>query len=361
MQSRSLATLLRHGKLARAVTFPVVLATNSWSCFIHVSALDDEGDGGGSTTGSPDAACHVEGTCNGVRVWCQNHNEGADESGGEENYWWVKYDENVYGTLPEEIPLCVPSVGEENNLCCVPTCCENQLDYDCIVIKERNQGGPPPPLGLGNTIYPNAVKVCLGFDAPATSLDPIADWMTGSYPAFASEIRTECSNLCANFDASPGGQPAPPACEDENWSALRTAPNWDPADGFDCLAPVELHVDDPDGSEIPWDEVGGPTYPVPLDCDLDGDCVDWFYPNVAAHVLTPGIATFIEPETRHADYLAIEGTTGSSVAIDVDMPGSAAGIDDSGPLFGLAEYSAIDCSDDVCPFSSRTSRLQHKQ
>lgn len=207
-------------------------------------------------------------------------------------------------------------------------------------------------MGGENQIYPNAVHICLGYDEPVTTLDPIADWMTGSYPSspFPDEIRAECSARCMDFDQSPFGHQAPAVCEDENWSGLQTAPSWDPDDAFDCLVPSELNKDDPDGSEIPWGDVGGPTYPVPLDCDLNGDCVDWFNPTVAPYVLTPGIATFIEPETRHADYLAVEGTTGSSVALDLDMPGTAAGIDDSGPLFGLAEYSVSECSDDVCPF-----------
>ncbi len=174
--------------------------------------------------------------------------------------------------------------------------------------------------------------------------------MNGNYPETAGEINdailTACSQQC---EEKPNGSGANPGCVDGNWTGLQTAPSWDPQDGFDCVPAEELNKDDPDGSEVPWALVGGPTYPVPLGCALDDDCADWFYPHVRPWVSSPTRGDFIEPETRTAHYLAVE-TSGSTIALDLDMPGTASGIDDTEALFGLAEYTAIDCGEDVCPF-----------
>jgi hypothetical protein len=88
-----------------------------------------------------------------------------------------------------------------------------------------------------------------------------------------------------------------------------------------------------------------------LNCSLDGSsapsCSDWFYPHVGAWVVTPGFADYIDPETRSAHYLGVDG---SGSQLELDMSGSGTGVDDTEPLYGMAEYTAIDCGEDVCPF-----------
>jgi hypothetical protein len=92
--------------------------------------------------------------------------------------------------------------------------------------------------------------------------------------------------------------------------------------------------------------VGGPSTPVPLACDLDDDCSEWFYTDVSDYVLHRPAAEPIEAETRTAHYLGVEQ---SGSELDIDMPGGGPA-DDTEPLFGQAEYTSIDCGDDVCPF-----------
>jgi hypothetical protein len=108
-------------------------------------------------------------------------------------------------------------------------------------------------------------------------------------------------------------------------------------------------VDDPTGSDVPWDLVGGPSSPVPLPCALDGSCAGLFYPPVDGFIF-PGKADFIDVETRHAHFLGVEGSV-SELTLD---PGQ--GSPDTQPLFGIAEYTAIACNhvtgapSIVCPF-----------
>lgn len=273
--------------------------------------------------------------CNGVAVYCQNHNGGggADESGGpsaEPNYWWKPYD----GVVPNDTPLCSANAGDFGDICCLPglvTCFS----------KSFNEGNNP--------IYsPSLRGLCVGQNFPAP-VDPLVDWVSGNYPSIDDDIRAACSARCENLDDGGFGPGADPQCEDDNWSALQTAPSWVPAHGYDCVVTMQLNGDDPDGSEVPWHLAGGSTAPLPLDCALDGDCAFDFYPDVAQFVLTPGAGDFIEPETRHADYLAVEAS-GSNIELDLDMPGFLPGIDDTESLFGLAEYTALDCGESVCPF-----------
>lgn len=127
----------------------------------------------------------------------------------------------------------------------------------------------------------------------------------------------------------------------------QTFTGWVPATGFNCIGAAHLNGEDPDGNEIPWTLVGGTSPSPALGCDLDADCVDWFYPHVGLFVRSPGHADIIDPETRTAHYLGVEG---SGSELELDMSGSGAGVDDTEPLYGLAEYTAIDCTDDVCPF-----------
>src|SRR5690606_7054236 len=139
-------------------------------------------------------------------------------------------------------------------------------------------------------------------------------------------------------------------CEDMSWTGHQTYTSWIPDHGYNCVVTMMLNADDPDGSQVPWDLVGGPSTPVPLYCDLDDDRAALFYPGVAEFILPPGTADIIDPETRLAHYLGVEGT-GSELTLT-----PAWGSPDTEPLFGMAEYTAIGCQGptggpaDVCPF-----------
>jgi hypothetical protein len=322
---RVLSTHPRHN-LAPIIALVLVIS----ACGIPLGVAEDGGESGGDP-------CFAGGVCNGVNVWCQNYNqagEGADvtgaDDGAEPNYWWKSCDQ------PWEFPTL--GCGADDAHCCTS-------GFGACFCKVMDEGT--------DIIYvPSVGPVCVGDGFPV-AFDPIADWMTGNYPGDAGEvndaIRAFCSERCETMPGDELGSTVPPQCEDANWSGVQTYPNWGPGDGVNCVVTMELNKDDPDGSDIPWELVGGPTTPVPLACSLNGSCVDWFYPHVAAFVLTPGSADFIDPETRTAHNLAVE-RTGSNVALDLDMPGTAAGVDDTEPLFGLAEYTALDCGDVVCPF-----------
>lgn len=234
---------------------------------------------------------------------------------------------------------CSPTAGETHDICCIPEC--DPMSIGCCYIKDYSE------VNNDHFFAPALRDVCIGQNFPAP-VDPIEDWEFGNYPTIDEEIREHCSLRCSNDQVQVNGI-APAVCEDDQWSSLQTHPDWAPEDGFNCNVTMELNQDDPDGSEVPWELVGGPTTPFPLDCDLNGDCVDWFYPHVAAFVLTPGSGDFIEPETRTAHYLAVE-SSGSNIEIEVDATGSGAGVDDTEPVFGQAEYTAVECGDLVCPF-----------
>lgn len=115
------------------------------------------------------------------------------------------------------------------------------------------------------------------------------------------------------------------------------------------MLPQNTNGLDADGSSVPWHLVGGTTSPLPLGCDLDGDCVDWFYPHLGAFIIAPGSAGVIDPHTRTAHLFASEGS-GSELKLDVDMFGSGPNVDDTEPLYGMAEYTWLECGESVCPF-----------
>jgi hypothetical protein len=314
-------------------------------CFIELSPLEDDGTGGTGGDTDQQAACVLGNTmCNGVELFCKNHNVGggADDTGGDggaaPNYWWRTYDPGLDGPLPEEteIPSC-SSAGSDDTHCALPNavlgspgCCLTKEYHDPM----RNDHAPSVPICVGSS-----------FPAPVDPLGP--EWESG-YPSIQPEIRTSCSEKCENNNWSGYGQ-APPACEDDQWSGFETRTSWDPPDGYNCVAPVGFHQNDPHGANVPWHLVGGSTAPAPLSCALDDECADWFYPHVAAFVNTPGRADFIDPETRNASYLAIE-EAGSRVSLKVNASGTGAGVDDTEPVFGLAEYTPLDCGETVCPF-----------
>lgn len=277
----------------------------------------------------------MQGVCNGVKVYCDN-DEAVDEGSGDggQNYWWVPW--GTKGSICESAE--VPDSG------CNPSdahCCPDGVDGLCFCKRFTVQDITQYSQAIGDM-----GPLCVGQGHPGdNNVDPLEDWNSGEYPTIDSEIREWCSARCV-FDDYPIGGPSP-QCQDANWSGHQTLASWSPSNSYNCEVPEELNVDDPDGSEIPWELVGGSSSPMPLDCDLNGDCVEYFYSNIASFILTPGSGNFIDPETRTAHYLAVEGT-GSQLAID--MPGSGSGVDDTEALFGQAEYTASDCGEDVCPF-----------
>jgi hypothetical protein len=137
-----------------------------------------------------------------------------------------------------------------------------------------------------------------------------------------------------------------PECDDAKWNPISTGA-WEPPNEPNCGVVAQLNIEDPDGIDIDWSLVGGSPTPIPLDCELTDGCTERFYPHVRAHVITPGEAAVIDPETRTAHYLASDDGNGE---FEIDMSGAGAGIDDTEPLYGIAEYTALDCGEDVCPF-----------
>src|SRR5690606_9193951 len=122
-------------------------------------------------------------------------------------------------------------------------------------------------------------------------------WSDERFPSIDDEIRAEASTKCSEQNDNDAS--FMPLCEDANWSDIATAPNWTQATGFNCQVPMEMNDLDPDGSEVPWELVaGGSSTPLPLDCALDGDCVDLFDPSVCRSILTPCFAPLIEPVDR---------------------------------------------------------------
>lgn len=249
------------------------------------------------------------GGCNGVQVFCHNENaSGADETGGggDGNEWYI---------YPSSLPDC------------------NLLGGELVDV----EGIGACKLTRSTGVAQGAIGLCVGQDYPAALdvLDP-ANWQNEGYPAIDAEIRDECTAQCEmnQFNTVQGPQAV---CVDANWSAVETLSGWDTDTGYNCQVTGSPFGVDPDGSDTPWQLVGGPSSPMPLDCSLDGSfadaCADWFYPHVGAWVLTPGSANFIEPETRFALYLGVEG---SSSRLELDMSGQGVGVDDAEPLYGSA-------------------------
>ena len=258
--------------------------------------------------------------CNGVWVYCLNaegDDDGVDESGGtgtdNRNYWW---DQRTC-EIGEEF------VGNAQGM----TWCK---DFSMFPVQQQ----------------PRAIKYCAG---PPVVDDPLNqgddDWAEGTAPEVDDEIRAYCSEKCVEaHDDAPG---VSPKCVDADWSAVENYDAPSAPSGLDCSTMANLNVEDPDGSEIPWEQVGGTTDDLPLSCNLDDDCADMFVPSAYSDVILPGGADLIDPETRHARYLGVEA---SGSELEIDMPGSGAGVDDTEPLFGIAEFSEVQCSDEVCPF-----------
>jgi hypothetical protein len=267
----------------------------------------------GTTTAcyiDPDSERDTDPGFDGVYVNCMNHNSpgGLDDGGdggddGEPNYWWLQ---------------------------------DNGLGASC-----------PTPGNCFKEYYGHIGGICINDGVPAgVQVDVFEDWNAGNYPSSVEEvIRAKCSELCVSNNQTNAFSPV---CEDENWTAVVTNLGWSPQDGYNCTLPQPTNALDLDGSSIPWNLVGGSSSPSPVDCNLDGDCADWFYPRVLGFI-APGSAGIIAPHTRSAHLFAAEGG-GSQLALEVDMSGSGTGIDDTEPLYGMAEYTWLECGESVCPF-----------
>jgi hypothetical protein len=301
--------IARNSRLACASTALATLAACS-------TAADDPGPLPDDTGGIPPTEN------NGVLLYCENdyiESAGLDDTGGDDgeepNWVWVK--------IPQ------PQLPLPSNVVCTD---------------------PAPP----NNVLPCYAKMnqreTICYTQEEYELNPNSAWQDGTFPTLDEELRADCSAKCLSHsyaftDQEVMDNPEFVAqCEDENWSSLHTH-EWEPFDAFNCNSKDWLNLGDPDGSLIPWPHE--PLDPPALECSLIDDCTSWFRPDVAYFVLPPGISSVIEPETRGAHYLGVEGS-GSQLAID--MPGTGIGFDDTEPLFGLAEYTALSCGEDACPF-----------
>jgi hypothetical protein len=291
-----------------------------------VGCLGDLGDSNEMASDTDSPPCIYQGGCNGVQVFCDN-------DGSTPNYWWVPWAQcDHLGTITNS------GCGMNDEHCCLGGGLEPE---NCFC----KQYGLPAFEGINAEMG----MLCVGEGFPAAA-DPLQDWETGGFPSIDDEIAAWCSAQCVESHDIFGNDPnePDPNCVNANWTGHRTYPDWNPADGYNCQVPMELNVDDPDGSEIPWELAGGTSDPIPATCDLNGDCIDWFYPSVGAFFHPAlGSAGFIEPESRGAHYLAVD--TGAS-QLAINMPGVGAGFDDVDDMYGTAEYTALDCDDDVCPF-----------
>jgi hypothetical protein len=137
-----------------------------------------------------------------------------------------------------------------------------------------------------------------------------------------------------------------PKCVDEDWSGIQTLNGWESADEFNCPVAYSMNQSDPTGYDIPWQLVGGTAY-TETSCDLTDDCFEEFFPSVRPYTKRPR-ADFIEPDSSTAHFVGVEDA-GTELQIDTAW-GSGAGYDDTEPLVGWAEYTAVDCGEDVCPF-----------
>lgn len=328
-----------------------------------------------------DGLCHDVGGCNGVKVYCINHGGGQDGTagGGEpvQNFWWNEAKPGEVGVL-SEFDHCDGLTPEyEGQYCCETI---GFGDVKCWVAT-ANQGGKIQDIQTGFWEYaphggsldypPSLDHICVGSNWPALpgSFDPLWNWepvgdgeggsggppIPGTFSTIEPEIRDACSTRCEILNRGSGQE----ICEPENWSAVLTEANWYPrpwdapteAASLNCQVTMMSNADDPLGLAVPWEEAGGDPDPLPLGCSLTDDCGEWFYPSVLPFTHWTSIAGAIEPETRNAAYLGVEDGGVSRISLHLDMPGMGrSGIDDDAPLWGLAEYSPVDCGDDVCPF-----------
>lgn len=207
--------------------------------------------------------------------------------------------------------------------------------------------------------------ICIG-PTNIPGFDYIEDWNcsgtgeTGGescndpYPNWEDKIRSICSASCKFRDKAGIYN-----CDDEEWTGFLPGPplGWTPDDGLNCVSALfeetlnsEI-IDDPDASEIDWNEGQGPSVlNYALGCSLVDDCGGEFDADIDQWALafnSGGALDLISADTRMADY----HSTSSTISLSIDMDsGSGTGYDDEHDLSGHAEYSATDCGDDICPF-----------
>jgi hypothetical protein len=197
---------------------------------------------------------------------------------------------------------------------------------------------------------------CIGPANMGAGFNLVDDWdeQAYGYPSFGAEIRALCSERCMLAHKVQTGQTA--VCEDANWSGHAViAPAYDPAvNGSNCKV-SEVNpfiIDDPDASEIDWNEGTGIPLSLPLNCSLLSDCSDEFDADIDEWTLAfnaGGASGPIDPDTREASYHSVTAITGTSIALDMNS-GDGSGYDDENPLDGHAEYSPSYCGSSTCPF-----------
>ncbi len=315
--------------LLRAVSGAAFVATTA-ACGFDLP--DSNGGGGGGSGGE-----FCVGECNGVYVACRNPGDiphpnpvGADSGssdGGDgdppENWYW----DQCTSTLPN-----TSGCGPDDEHCCSP-------DFSMCYCKTYDNSDGPTPQSIGN--------VCVGNGQPP-GLDPIADWNSGGFPGFESQIHPLCEAKCKELSGTLIGFPLP-GCQSATWGDPVTPAAWNPSSAWNCTVAEGLNKDDPFGVTVPWSAAGGDSSPLPLSCDLTGSCSDLFVPSARPYLVSSAEAIAIDPETRGAHYLAGADPTGNpEFFITVDYDGTRH--DQGNPVYGLAEFSHNDCGDAVCPF-----------
>jgi hypothetical protein len=216
--------------------------------------------------------------------------------------------------------------------------------------------------GCPDPYAPPMGQVCIGENNPtdfpaAFQAMTLAAFKNEIDTTMAADIRALCTNECEKLNYYPvGAYPQwDPNCEDANWTGLALATAWQPSDGFNCKQSISNIAPGYNGGDINWGTTGSPVY-LPLACGLYGTCAHYFAANIVPFIDPAHASVPIDLHDRKADY---ESQATSATTLALNMPGgSGAGIDDTAPLFGLAEWSrtspssstGLTCTNATCPF-----------
>ena len=261
--------------------------------------------------------------------------------------------------------------GQPSQFDGVSVYCFDDNENNQIVVHNGTQFEAVPPQYAPFTTL-DGLQVCIRPPDDPAPFDYVNDWVGGggggdtggtgggsaniSYPIIEAALRQRCSERCvARHDKQsggveylPDGSGPYPVCEDSNWTQIITQA-WHPSYGLNCIVGKSGWLVG-DGSEVDWDLAPWPgPQSLPVDCDLNGDCTDYFWASLADFIMPLSGIGPIAPETRRADYLASDvGSMDLAIVIDPQQSPTA-GPNDMQPVHGIAEYSAADCGQAACP------------